>query len=112
MKLLNIDETVEGMVIGKDIISPSGQCLVLNGTVLTNSIIKSLKRNVISEIYIKEATDEKSFTDEEIKKAEKVCFEEVEERFYKKPEERMMKIIFNEALRSEALEYLKCKKAC
>ncbi len=111
MKLMSISDVNEGMVIGKDIVSPAGQCLVSKGVALTASILKSLKRNNITELHIEEELKEAIFTDNEIKDAEKICLKKTEGKFYSKPEDPMMKVIFKAALRSEVLEYLKCKKA-
>ncbi len=110
MKLLNINKITAGMVIGKDLISQSGQCLAPKGTILTDLMIKSLKRHNATEIHIEEVQEKKDYTDEEIKNAEKACIKKVEERFRGKPEDPMMKIIFRGALKAEALEYLKCNK--
>ena len=60
---------------------------------------------------VKEDLKEDTFTKEEIENAEKICLKKIEEKFYSKPEDPMMKVIFKAALRSEAQEYLKCKKA-
>ena len=111
MKLLNINDVEDGMVAGKDITGPNGLCLVSRGTALTVSTIKSLKRSSISELYVEDDSEKDIFTDKEIMNAEKKCFKKTEEKFYLKPEDPMMKVIFKAALRSEALEYLKCKKA-
>ncbi len=111
MKLLNINDVEDGMVAGKDIVSPAGQCLVSKGVAMTASILKSLKRSDISELHVEEASEKDIFTDKEIMNAENKCLKKTEEKFYSKPEDPMMKVIFKAALRSEALEYLKCKKA-
>ncbi len=108
---MSISDVNEGMVAGNDITGPNGLCLVSRGTALTVSTIKSLKRNNITEISIEEDLKEDAFTEEKIKNAEKSCLIKTEEKFYSKPEDPMMKVIFKAALRSEALEYLKCKKA-
>ncbi len=110
MKLLKINKITTGMVVGKDLISPTGQCLVSKGSVLTDSAIKSLRQHNVSELHIEESREKKNYTDEEIKDAEKECIKKVEERFIEKPEDPMMKAIFKAVLKSEALEYLKCSK--
>ena len=106
IKFIPIEKITEGLVISQDIISPSGQCLVNKGTVLTKSLIKSLTHHNITNLPIEDNLGNNDFTSEEIKHAEEIVNPEVLDRFSDKPADIMMKTIFKTSLRIEALEYL------
>ena len=110
MKTIEIKDVEEGMVVARDILSSSGQCLVAKGTALTAFLIKSFSRYNITNLYIRDEEEQQTFTDAEVMDAEAMCIEKVKEMFYEEPKDLMMEIILKKALRLEALEYLKCKK--
>lgn len=54
MELLNTMELIEGMVVGKNIICPQTQSIILGeGVKLSENFIKSLKNRGIDEIFVK-----------------------------------------------------------
>jgi len=111
MHSISIKDAIEGMVVGKDILSTTGKCLVSKGTVLTDSLIKGLISHGINIIYVQsEKGEENSLSEEEILIAEEKCKEKVLNRFCDRPTDSMMMLLFKTALRIEAIEYLKCQK--
>ncbi len=110
MKLIPIEDVLEGMVIAQDIISSSGQCLISKKTILTGSLIKNLRRHNITKLPVEDNSGEDDLTDKEITRAEEICSKKVLEGFYEEPADSMMKVIFKTALRVEAIEYLRREK--
>ncbi|MEW6417017.1 MAG: hypothetical protein AB1480_02725 [Nitrospirota bacterium] len=111
MKHIPIEETVQGMILAGDILSTTGQLLVAKGTALNGSVIKSLIRHGINRIPVQSEEDKmEPFSEDEILKAEEICRERVLGRFYEIPSDPMMKVLYETALRIEAMEYLRCRK--
>jgi len=99
------------MILARDIFCASGQLLAAKGIALTGPAIKSLIRQGINCISVQTEEDAmESFSEEEILKAEEICREKVLNRFHEMPSDPMMKILYETALRMEALEYLRCKR--
>jgi hypothetical protein len=97
------------MVLSDDVVSVSGQLLVAKGIELSESIINYLKRQGIYTIYVATEDKEESFSAGDIQKAEEMCKERVRARFHQDASDPMMKLLFETALRIEALQYLKCQ---
>ncbi|MEQ8170190.1 MAG: hypothetical protein ABRQ38_15000 [Candidatus Eremiobacterota bacterium] len=106
MKIISLEDITEDMVIAQDIYSSSSQRLVAKGTVVSDSLKKSLLRYNITRIAVEEARKKREFSKEEVEKAEEAIKEKILKRFRDFPSDSMNLLLFNEILRIEAKEKL------
>ena len=110
MGVIAINRAKAGMLLAEDVLSFSGQLLAAKGVKLTDSTIQQLIHQGIGSIsVVSEGEEEETFTEDEIQKAEEMFAEQVLARFYKKPSDPMMKVLFESALRIEAIYHLRCQ---
>ena len=85
MKKISVDNVKDGMAVAVDIMDASGRILLPKGTVLTEEIIQTLKRRSIGEVVIDTGASElKTYTCQEIERAECMVRDTVMLRFYEK----------------------------
>ncbi|MBI4698574.1 MAG: hypothetical protein HY758_06590 [Nitrospirae bacterium] len=110
MKIISPKDALEGMVIARDIYNPQGQRLLTKGAVLTTATINAMTRYNITTLAIEDAEVKNDISDKDIAQAKEKIIGHVKKRFNGEPQDQMMKIIFETALKLEAVEYLKCQK--
>lgn len=111
MKLINLEEACDGMIIAQDIYGSSSQRLVSKGAVVTGALKKSLARYDISRIPVEVAVIEREFTEEEKLEAETKCREIILQRFRYGTENAIMNIIYETLIKIEAMESLSCQSS-
>lgn len=107
MEYLDIEQVEEGMILGKDIVTPAGDVLLGEGTELSSGTIQSLKKRGITKVAITTEEDSQSFTEEEISRAKEELKGKFAERFRNPPAEGMMEQLLDIVLSMKAIEYLR-----
>lgn len=109
LQTIPIEQAVEGMVTGRDVLSPAGYPYIIQGTSLSSAIIDSLIRKGIRAVSVVSIREGK-FSEDEIQAMEYICREEVSSRFAGEPSSPLMQAIYKAALRIEAIERLEYER--
>jgi hypothetical protein len=97
-----IENVQEGMVLARDVKDHSGIILVSKETVLTEQILRSLRKKDIRMLTVVD-TENREYLEAEIEAEEQSARGDLLARFREPPESPLMEALCNAALRIEAL---------
>lgn len=106
MPIIPLDNAKEGMMLAKDVTGDHGHILACKGISLNKGLIRGLVRCGIQTVAITAEQKEKALSEDAIVQIKDSHREKVLERFGgRMPADPMMKVLFETAVRIEAVEY-------
>ena len=100
MKVIEIDDATDGMVLAEDVRSNTGQVLTPKGLGLTTRIVSELKDHGIEKLTIEDERPENitEFGEADLEKTKKIYREVIEQRFIDPSADHMVQRLFQAVL--------------